>query len=181
MLALCSFTSGLHAHGPQLSQLAPRQTPELPVSHEAVLPQMQLMESCPCPTGLLLVTRLGEPWTYALWPPQTFKGKFTSVNITYISLLDANCSENVSWTCLDPTLHSREMWWNKVLENHSSWIARIFVEKSHRDPHLQSLLQGAGLQESNCSGTGTGHPQWALNFTYKPEKPRLWQLYLCSF
>lgn len=49
--AVCFFTSGLHAHGPQPSQLAPQQLPELPVSHEAVLPWMQLLEPCPAPLG----------------------------------------------------------------------------------------------------------------------------------
>lgn len=37
MPAVCSFACGLYAHDPQHSQVAPWQTPELPVSHEPSL------------------------------------------------------------------------------------------------------------------------------------------------
>lgn len=95
MPAVCSFTSGLHAHGPQL---APQQLPKLPVSHGAVLPWVQLLEPCPCvcPTGLLPGARLGEPCASALCPAHTFRGRFTCVSITCIALLNANFSENIS-------------------------------------------------------------------------------------
>lgn len=46
MPVVCSIISDLHAHGPELSQLAPWADPELPIDNEAALP-WDMAAGCP--------------------------------------------------------------------------------------------------------------------------------------
>lgn len=97
MPAVCSVTSVLHACGPQLSQLAPWQSPELPIQHEAVL-LWDMADGCPVAVtpGILPTVRLGQPCAHALCPARMFRGRFTWINITRTTLLSTNCSEGIS-------------------------------------------------------------------------------------